>query len=300
MWMIERIEISQAMLISSSIPESDYPVWSNAETYSLGERVVSSSRIWESVQDGNYYKTPQSNSGVWWVDVGATNRWRAFDSSLAPKASAGFDIYYMLRPSELFDSVAIFGPIGGDVQITIRDLESNIIYDQTLQLAGARDATDWYPYFFAPFPPQESVVVSDLPGVTGAILAVRISGGGQRAVGEIIVGRKVIMGRTLVDTTSGFRDFSTVDRDDWGNQNIVRRGYARTVDYRISIPSDDVRRVSDAVIRNRARICVFSAGDGTDHFGTTVLGVINSDGLSIPITTNVSFATISVDGILED
>lgn len=77
---IEPVRITPAMLISSNVPEDDHPDWDAGTTYGNGDRVIRSHRIFESVQGGNTGHNPAADDvGEWWVEVSATNRWRAFD-----------------------------------------------------------------------------------------------------------------------------------------------------------------------------------------------------------------------------
>lgn len=324
MRIIESVTVTPAMMISSSVPENDYPAWSSATTYGLGDRVIHDHAIWESVQPANHNHDPTTDTtNAWWIKFSATNRWRAFDGQLQPPTSYAGDITYTIALNADIDSVAMFGLVGATARIQVErpvwspaDIFPNagfwagpfsnapatsvIDYDQTTQLAGDRIINGWWDYFFAPFSIQPSLVQNDIPGFLGSKLTVTISGSGTQSVGEIIIGVNTRLGDTLVDTALGFRDFSVKERNEWGAWQVVKRGYSKTVEYRFSLTRDDVGRVYRAITRNRARMCVFSAGPGTDNLETTVLGFINEDGLQIPITAQICFATLSVESLTED
>ncbi|MBL8560904.1 MAG: hypothetical protein JNN06_01370 [Gemmobacter sp.] len=301
MRLIESIDITPGMLTSSSIAEDDHPAWSSATSYGLGARVIKAHRVWESVQASNLNHDPESDaSSTWWVDVGATNRWRAFDSQLAPAVSASTDIVYVITLNKRIDAIAMFGLIGSSVRLRVLDGASAVQYDQTFELASARQINGWWDWFFAPFELVPSLIINNVPGYLGWRVEITIGGSGSRAVGEILLGRRIELGTSLVGTKVGFRDFSVKERDQWGGWQIVKRGYSRTVDYQFSLPQSDVDRVFRTILRNRARMCVFSAGDDTDEFGLTVLGFVNDDGLSIPVTSPTCFASLSVEGLTEE
>lgn len=302
MRMIESINVTSGMMTSSSIPETDAPPWESAATYVQGERVRQNHRVYESVQSGNTNHDPSADvTRTWWVDVGATNRWRAFDQLLTPLATLSTgNINYVITLTSRIDSIAMFGLIGSDVRIVTKDGLGVTQYDKTFPLASTRTITGWWDYFFEPFTTTPSLIAWDVPAFTGWTVDITISGAGTRAVGEILLGTNITLGDTLVDTTLGVQDFSIKERDQWGGWQIVERGYSNTVDYRFMIPQDDVGRVRRVIARNRARMCVYSAGPNTDMFGTTVVGFVNLDGLSIPITTNYCFATLSVESLTEE
>ncbi len=45
-----------------------YAAWSNATTYSLGDKVTRAAELWQSLQNGNLNHTPSEN--VWWTKIG--------------------------------------------------------------------------------------------------------------------------------------------------------------------------------------------------------------------------------------
>lgn len=301
MRMIEPITVTPGMLTSSTVPENDHPAWAVGTTYAQGARVTFDRRIWESVQNGNTGNNPGTDAtGGWWVRVEAVNRWRAFDNALTPLTAQAADITYVLTLTQRVDSVAMFGLIGSSARITIKDTGGATRYDKTFQLASGRVVKDWWDWFFAPFALVPSLIAEKLPGYLGWTLTITIAGTGTRAVGEILIGNTVVLGKSLTGTEAGFRDFSVKEKDQWGNWQVVERGYSSTVDYRFALPDDDVDRVKRTIARNRARLCVFSTGTKSAALGTTILGFINQDGLSIPISGPTCFATLSVEGVTEE
>ena len=60
---IKSISMTDAMLVATSVPETDHPVYSAATTYANGARVILNHKIYESVQDGNIGKDPPMVGG---------------------------------------------------------------------------------------------------------------------------------------------------------------------------------------------------------------------------------------------
>lgn len=71
----------------SNAPGSAYPVWSAGTSYSVGLQVQFEMREYESLADGNVGNIP-SDSPDAWLDLGATNPWRAFDGVVGTQAEA--------------------------------------------------------------------------------------------------------------------------------------------------------------------------------------------------------------------
>ena len=56
---IPPVTITDSILLSSSVPETDYAAWNSGTTYSIGNRVIltSTHKIYESLQNSNLNKT---------------------------------------------------------------------------------------------------------------------------------------------------------------------------------------------------------------------------------------------------
>ena len=72
------VEITDTVLHSTTVAETDYSAWSNGTTYSIGNKVIRGHRIYESAQNSNLNKDPtdinnRTGSTIWWIDVSATN-----------------------------------------------------------------------------------------------------------------------------------------------------------------------------------------------------------------------------------
>lgn len=300
MRMIERADITPGMMAYSNVPENDAPDWSATTTYQQGDRVIYEHRVYESVQGANAGHTPGApDSLTWWLDTGATNRWRAFDGTLSPSTTMPDEVVYRITMTGRMDAVAVFGLIGSSISVVVKDGSGAIVSQSDRPLMTTRTITGWWDYFFAPFSVNPSVVFWDLPLFTGYSVEITILGA-TASVAEIIIGKTIYLGETLTETTMGFRDFSIKERDAWGGWSVVQRGYSRAIDFRFSLPQEDVSRVFAAVTKNRAKMAVFDSGPNAGIVPLTVLGFINEDGISIPITTNICFATLSVEGITEE
>lgn len=68
---IKPITITDAVLTGSSVPETDYPVYSTATTYTASARVVfaNNDKLYESLQGSNTNHSPDEIYSAWWVEV---------------------------------------------------------------------------------------------------------------------------------------------------------------------------------------------------------------------------------------
>lgn len=83
---IKPIKITDNELISSTIPETDYVEWASGTTYSAGTRVIVTAqgihKVYESLVGSNLGNYPPTDITSKWLEIGATNRWKAFDGKL--------------------------------------------------------------------------------------------------------------------------------------------------------------------------------------------------------------------------
>ena len=137
--------ITDAMLQSSNIPETDYAEWLVGTTYADGNNVIVAAehKIYESLQNGNVGHTP-STSPTWWLDTGATNRWKIFDAKVQAQSSQATEMNWVLNPG-LIDSISLLNLDALSSQIIMADQATNVILNGTAWTAatGVTPPTSW-------------------------------------------------------------------------------------------------------------------------------------------------------------
>lgn len=295
MRIIEPIAITDAMLLASNVPETDAPAWDAGASYAVNDRVIRTHAIYQAVAANTGQDPLTDATSTYWVRLGATNCWRAFDRLISDPVIQSGSITYTLQPDRLSDAIAFFGLNASSIRIEVTDPADGIIYDQTVELIDNGAVFDWWSYFFEPIAYADQEIVTGVPIYTGVEVEIIVTSGGTTQVGQIVIGRSQVLGETLVDTEIGIEDFSVKDRDDFGNFTIVERAYSDTTRFRFSFPSGDARRIRKILARVRAIPAVYYAGDETGHLGTTVYGFFQD--FSIPLTANVSFGSLEVEGL---
>ena len=79
--------ITDPVLTSSSVPETDHAAWVSGTTYAAGDRVIRTGthRIYERLIPGAGTTPPESDSANW-LDAAPTNRWAMFDGAVGTRA----------------------------------------------------------------------------------------------------------------------------------------------------------------------------------------------------------------------
>lgn len=277
MKIISPITVTDAMLTSSSVTEDDYGVWDISTSYSVDEYVIvigTTHKVYRSVQGSNLGNDPVTDDETWWTEIGATNRWKAFDRRINDQVSDAVQIEYVFDGVGLVDGVALFGLEATQAQLVIENGSPAVeVYNQTVDLTDTSSVVDAYTYYFEPIATKSTHIFADVPPYSQGTYTLRVGDTSETCkVGQIVLGRSYTLGDTLFGSEVGITDFSTKSRDDFGNPVLNQRNFADTVDFDFIINTPDAQRIRNLLAGLRASPVVYYAGDDTDQFGTTVYG----------------------------
>ena len=218
--------ITEDVLVNTNVPESPPAEYSSSTSYSEGDTCIVSSthKEYESLQDSNSGHYPPDSSGgdsPFWLELGATNPWRAFDTHVGTSSTTNpSSISYTLTPG-ICTGVALLDIVGASAEIKLTDPVDGLVYEENISLVDNSGVVDWYDYFFAPFSTWSSVIKMDLPPYRQATLEVTLTGSGNVEVGELIVGEVVPLGGTQYAPSMSIIDYSKKEVDVFGNFNII-------------------------------------------------------------------------------
>ncbi|HWL47193.1 MAG TPA: hypothetical protein VNQ31_05700, partial [Sphingomonadaceae bacterium] len=268
--LLHPVDVTDAELTSSNVPEYDHPEWSPGISYAMGDKVIRAGthRIYESAADGNQGNSPDGDSGLW-IDIGPTNRWAMFDQALGTATSLNDGITVVLAAPAI-RAVALLDVVGSSVRV------QGPGYDRT-QAVG-----------------DGAILFGDLPGGPGDV-TVTIAGAGSVAVGTLLIGKLAALGDTGADASAGITDFSRKERDDFGEWTIVPRSWSKTMSVKALIRTDAVDLVANRIAAARARPSLWIGAENLDCL--TIYGFFR--GFSIEAAANVSVLSLDVEGLSE-
>lgn len=300
MQVIKPAKIDNTALVSSNVAENDQPEWNVSTSYVTGDKVMvtgTTHKVYEALQASTGQDPVADTTFAYWNPAGATNRWKAFDNKIGDVVSNAQSITYEILSNSRVTGIAFFGISGQSVRVTVTDTSSTVVYDVTKQLVDTSDVTDWFQFYTWEPTFSAEIIFRGVPGYAGSIIDIIVDAGVDTAeIGQIVMGDDVNLGTTLVDTAVGMVDFSRTDRDEFGVVTIIRRDFASTVDFRFSVNTVEVGRVSRVLKNLRAIPSAYYAGDDTDHFGTTVFGFFS--GFEIPLSAGTkSFIELNIESL---
>ena len=300
MRLIKPVEITPVKLISSNVPETDYPVWLVSATYVLGDRVLLDHTIYEAlaavaagVKPGEEVVTPEAPAK--WQNRGMDNRWRMFDDKVESLTTNPGTIEVRIRPGAVVNSLALFNLQGKSVTVTMIDPVEGEVYRKTLSLVDA-GVTNWYDWFFEPIGKRTDVVVLDMPPYGSADIVLIIDAGAEvAAIGHTVIGAVKRIGTALYGTSVGINDYSRKSTDEFGNTIVIQRSFSNRAEFDVILDTSEVTRVRRLLAELRATPVVWI---GEESYEATILFGFYKDFQIVFSGPTVSDCSITVEGVI--
>lgn len=271
---VRPIDVTPAMLVSSSVPETDHPEWAAGTTYATGQRVIvlATHKVYQSTADGNVGNDPTAPVSIKWVEVGSTNRWKAFDKSVSTQVKQATSISYRIKPGSAITSVNLLNLTGAtSARVRVVAPGEVTVYDKTVALARTPVETGWWAWFFGDRRTPTQVLLQDLPSYPTADILIDIEGTADLGVGVIILGqlRRFSLG-VKMGARVGIQDYSTKSRNDFGDVIVVERAFAKRANFSMLLTAGEVDALHLFLSGVRATPCLWIATQRYES--TTVYG----------------------------
>lgn len=274
---VEPIEIDDTILISSTVAETDYAAWSNATTYAAGDRVilVSTHKIYESLLSSNLNKDPTTET-TYWLEVGATNRWKCFDTSNSTQTVKSTSATYVLNFSQAITHIALLNLTDViSMRVRLNDPTFGAVYDTLIYTSQALLTSTWHSFFFGARTTTTVALFTDIPNYPNATVTVDISGQTTMAFGVLLFGVATTIGQSVnLGATISIRDFSRKEQNEFGDTVLVKRAYAKKASFSLRLLSADVDSVAEFLSQVRSTPCLWI---GSSLYNSTIIFGIYED-----------------------
>jgi hypothetical protein len=293
MQIIKPVTITDAQLVSSTVPESEYPAWAGGTAYAVDARVIYQHQVYQRAVAGTSPAAPPADPGNW-VLVGPSNRWAMFDRSAGTVTSSGTDLTVVLRPG-LVRGLAMFDVTASSVVVTMASGGSEI-YRREISLNTGIGVIDAYTYCFGEIVTKRTVLITDLLPYADATITITISGSGGASVGTCVVGSLIDLGGTRQGMQVGIIDYSIKQTNAYGVTTLVERPYADRISAPIAVPRALVSHVKRKLAEVRATPVVW-IGSAVDE-ASLVYGTYKDWSLDLQYD-QVAFGTINIEGLAQ-
>lgn len=233
------IEIAPAEVVA--FPPDVYPPYDAQADNNEGERVIFQDVIYESQTDNNPTNplSGLNSSPIHWIVIGPSNRTAPFDDSLSTAAvlEGGNDLILRFQPSQAFTSLFLDGVIGSEITIEFFDPQNVLIQIETPQMISFQSHNSYWSYFFTPWEVSTRFQIDNLPVNLGGQVQITIkAGAGNRAaIANVAVGNPVIIGSTTQQNKLSILDFSTYERNAFGETEIIARRKAPVREFTVFV-----------------------------------------------------------------
>lgn len=260
---VSPIEITQAMLLSTNVPETDYAAWSGATTYALNARVIltSTHKVYQSLQAANTNKNPVTEP-LWWIEVSPTNRWKLFDSSLTSATTQATNITYRIEPGQAINAVAALN-VQNATEVNIKLYSPytgspGLVYSETIDFNPLPTSPDWWSFFYGARLEQTQVIKTDLPSYTDCILEIEFIGGATLSVAALLIGQQRAFGLGVkYGARVGIQDYSRKETNDFGDTILVQRAFAKRASFGMLVDKAEVDSLQNFLTSVRATVCLW-------------------------------------------
>ncbi len=293
--------VTEAMLTSSTVPETDHAEWAAATTYAIGDRVIrlTTHKIYECLVAGVNATTPEVSAvaaSPRWIVVSPTNKWAMFDKQVGTATTATTSMTVVLAPGRI-NSLALLEVQASTVDIALTVAGEGTVYSASMNLTDGNSVGDWYQYFYEPVYQQDALVITDLvdaalldmPAYSEGVLTITLTGD-TVSVGVLVVGLYADLGETQYSPTIGITDYSRKEIDTWGNPTLERRKYAKRMSTSIVVLRRNIDQVTRVLSQYRSTELVW-VGAGSLFTCMIIYGFYKDWDMSID---NYSFAELDL------
>jgi hypothetical protein len=265
---VRPITITDAKLISSTVPETDYALWVSTGNYAFGDKVLRPNHhVYKNLNPGVNSNLPEnSTTGTTprWLDCGADNRWAMFDNSVATATTSTDPITVVVAPGAI-NSICFIGLsfLNISLSITSASAGGGIVYNRALSLNSVGQ-TSWYTWLLTSHDKfSTTATFTDLPRLPDCVVTITLSGiiYGTTLIscGLCAFGTAVEIGTPEYGYRAPIQDYSVKTIDDYGNYTGLQRPFVQLPEFTLNVYNDDISRVYRALAEIRSIPCVWIA-----------------------------------------
>ena len=225
-------------LRSTSLVDRNFKI---VAPYRTGDQVIltETHKLYQCASDEDFYP-PDIGAALTpptWVEVSATNKYKAFDYVINTKSvmdSATAELTF--SPLQATTNIALFG-LENVTRVYIEVREDNasgtVIYNEHLDLAIASPIDD---FIANETLLGDKAIFDDLPVYEAPFITVTFDSDEDKiSVGDVVIGNSRTLGVTTYQSSTSRTSYDTVDTDDFGNESITSRPSAEYTSFEVVV-----------------------------------------------------------------
>lgn len=300
------ITFTNAMLVSSSVPEPDTSMgeslWVSGGTYAVGVQKVNPADhyIYECVQAAaGRTVSPELDDKYWLKTKKPSNRQAMFDGLISTQTISTSTLTVVVKPG-FFNCIALYSLQGDTIAVTVRNGSGGpVVYSYSGSLV--EDVPDWYEWFFSPIYYKSKLVLPDLLPYDAAEITIVITpADGLAAIGLQAGGDLVNLNSLIGGTKFGAKaepvTYSYIDVAKDGTRTIVPGNNATNLRLSVDLEQADLDPALFTLQSILGKPCAFIGSRVAGYAGLNVFG-LGSSSVSYDGAVSGSIE-ITVDGFV--
>ncbi len=275
-------------------------LWVSGTTYAVSDYTVSpADHGWYMrITDGAGTADP-STDALNWLYQGKCNKWAMFDTLRNSATTHTEPLTVVINPATRVSSVILMGCVATEATVTLT-VGANVMYTHTQNMLERRPR-GWSSYFFDGFDHKPSLVLFDIPQYSGGVITITLTNAtADVECGAVVIGNPIYMGQAQYNAVSSALNFSTIERDTFGNTTLIPRRSVPRTDQTLFCDKSLVDTLRKLRIDINAVPCVFSALDdrNTDGYFESflILGIYKEFSINAAYP-NHAIATLQLEEI---
>lgn len=267
--------IKDANIVSSNVPENDYPLWLITDTYGIGARCIVTGAdthlIYESLVAGNIGNNPLNEPVVppKWVLVGKTNKYQMFDEFITSQTQNADTITVTLQNLNMVTAMAFLNADATSVRVVGTDANVGVFYDSTVSMVSNAGIVDEYEWCWAPIQKVKDYAFDDIPPYLNAKFDITIDATGYTAkCGALVAGDARSYPEIRYGAKTSIIDYSAKKVDQWGNYYFAQGAFSKTLDAEFFVSNDFIDQLQYVFAEFRAIPALYI---GSTLFGSTII-----------------------------
>lgn len=274
-------------------------LWSSATTYSVGQVIRYNNTVYESLQNTNLNKQPDTNP-TWWLSLGADNISAAFDGKVGSKTITTDKLRMIVYPGTVVDAVGYLETNSVVVNTSVVDANRNLAYSNSTGFTES-NIESWYDYFFVnPLSdPATQVVHQGIPALDpNLVIGVELINPGTVELGSFLTGQSTTIGKTQYGLKAGIVDYSKKQADEFGNISIIERPYSKRMSGDVYVSNYDLNKVQRFLYNVRATPVLWMASDNPDLAEVSYVYGFYKDFSTTISYPDVSMCSLEIEGLI--
>lgn len=273
-------------------------LWSSATTYSLGQKVRYNNQVYESLQNTNLNRQPDT-SPTFWLNLGYDNIHAQFDASTSTPTSGTAEITFLVKQASI-DSIALINIDAFVIEVAVVDQTTgSLLMSSTYGLTGG-NVVDWFQYFFFdPLTKRSQIVIPGIPSAVNSLITIRLktSPGTPVSLGTYIGGVTTSLGTLQTSPSVGIIDYSRKETDEFGKTTFVQRAFSKRLSAEIWFDNTNLNTVQRYLTSIRATPVVWVGSTDPEFEEALVVYGFYRDFQTTIAYPQVSMCSLEIEGL---